>query len=142
VVLFSGGLTLGSAAACRRGVPVIDTNPRPSTVDGTISGRVTGMADSTRLGGRRVEAIELATGRKVSVSTSPMGAFSLKVPPGKYRLVVELRNGESLARGPGTIEINESDLDHDIELVVTAAVSRPRQSDLMRRSDGLGSPIA
>jgi hypothetical protein len=142
LALAGGSFVFGSTAGCRRGVPVIDTNPEPAGADGTISGRVTGLADAARLAGRRVDAIELTTGRKVGVSTSSMGAFSIKVPPGKYRLVVELRDGEALASSPGPIEINKSDLDHDIELVVTAVVSRPRQSDSMRGTDGLGAPIA
>jgi hypothetical protein len=135
-------MSLGAASGCRRGVPVVDASAPPPTTDGTISGRVTTAGDASRLVGRKVEAINLTTGAKAGTTTSSMGGFSLKVPPGKYRLTVELRDGEALARPPGTIDINPSDLDHDVEVVVTPAIARPRQSDVMRSSDGLGAPIA
>jgi len=44
--------------------------------------------------GRRVEALDLSGGRRYSVTTSVTGGFSIPVPPGKYRLEVELREGE------------------------------------------------
>jgi hypothetical protein len=130
-----------AAGACRQGVPVVDTNPPPASVDGTISGTVSTPAAS-RLSGRRVEAVNVVTGERVGTSTSATGGFSLKVAPGKYRLVVELRNGESLLRSPEAININPSDLDHDVELVVNVALSRPRQSDSLRGPGPDGAPIA
>jgi hypothetical protein len=142
LLIVAAAVTLAAFAGCRPGVPVIDTNPRPTTTDGTISGSVSTGGDTAAVAGRRVEAINIATGSRVSATTSATGGFSLKVAPGKYRVVVELRDGESLSRGPGTVDINPSDLDHDIDLVIASAVQRPRQSDTMRGSDGLGSPIA
>lgn len=143
VVAFLVAVASGAAGvACRRGVPVVDAGEKPPTVDGTISGRVTTEGDTARVESRRVEAVNLATGERRSVSTSTDGGFSLKVPPGKYRLQVELRPGEMIARGPDTIDINSSDMDSSLVIVVTAATPKPHPADSVRDTDGLGAPIA
>jgi hypothetical protein len=131
-----------AGVACRRGVPVLDAGQKPPTMDGTISGRVQAEGDSARLASRRVEVVNLSTGERRSVSTSNDGGFTLKVPPGKYRLQVELRPGEAIAKAPDTIDINRSDMDNDLVIVITAAAPRPHQADSIRDTDGLGSPIA
>jgi hypothetical protein len=46
------------------------------------------------------------------------GGFSIKVPPGEYRLEVTLREGEKVVRQPGVVHINKSDLDANLEIVV------------------------
>jgi hypothetical protein len=46
------------------------------------------------------------------------GGFSIPVPPGKYRLRVDLLEGESIVKDPGVIDINESDLDANLEVVI------------------------
>ena len=61
-----------------------------------------------------VAALAAATGCR---SGQP-GGFSIPVPPGKYRLEVELREGERVLRSPGTIDINKSDLDANLEVVI------------------------
>ena len=40
------------------------------------------------------------------------------MPPGEYRLEVDLREGERIVRSPGVININRSDLDANLEIVV------------------------
>lgn len=135
-------LAVFSGSGCRLGVPVVDPGERPPAVNGTISGRVMGVDDSARLVGRRVEAINVDTGTRASVTTASTGGFSLKVPPGTYRLSVELHEGETLPNPPGPITINASDMDANIELVVSTTVARPRQSDSLRGSEGLGAPVA
>jgi len=40
------------------------------------------------------------------------------LPPGKYRLEVDLREQESVAQEPGLIDINQSDLDTDLDIIV------------------------
>jgi hypothetical protein len=54
----------------------------------------------------------------------------MKVPPGKYRLAVELRPGEVLAEQPADTEINASDLDPSRDFVITVkppeAAGEPR----------------
>ena len=54
--------------------------------------------------------------------TSVTGGFSIQVPPGKYRLEVELREGEAITKDPGTIDINKSYLDANI--IVEVGLSR------------------
>lgn len=131
-----------AGVACRRGVPVLDAGEKPPTVDGTISGRVMTENDSSRLSARRVEVVNIATGDRRVVSTSTNGGFTIKVPPGKYRLQVELRPGEKITKTPETIDINPSDMDSDIEVVITAAQPTPHPADSIRDTEGLGAPIA
>ena len=83
----------------------------------TITGRVT---DSTGAVVPRVQVsiIQTATNFKYSAVTNVTGGFSIPVPPGKYRLEPELREGEKVVRDPGVIDINKSDLDANLEIVV------------------------
>ncbi len=47
-----------------------------------------------------------------STTTGPNGGYTIKVPDvGRYRLEVELRDGEVVAKGPEETEINNGDLD-------------------------------
>jgi hypothetical protein len=142
LVVLAGVISLGSVVACRRGVPVIDPGQDPPTVDGTISGRLTSRGDASRLVGRKVEVVNIQTGDRRAVSSSDTGAFTLKVPPGKYRLVIELRPGESIVKGPETIDINPSDMDNDIVVEISAVPGRPHPADSTRNTEGLGAPIA
>ena len=71
--------------------------------------------------GRHVYAIDIRTGARFSAVTNVTGGFSIEVPPGKYRLEVELREGEAVVRNPGTIDINRSDLDSNIKVEVGAS---------------------
>jgi hypothetical protein len=103
-------------AACRTGRPLLDSSADNDMAPGTIAGIVTGGGEP--LAGRRVEALEVGTSRKYSAVTSTMGGFSIAVPPGKYRLEVALEDGERVARQPGVIDVNESDLDANLEIVV------------------------
>lgn len=105
------------AAACRQGVPVVDPSERPPTTDGTISGRVT-TATGIPIGARQLDFVNTATGATYSVSSDANGAFTIKVAPGKYRLRVELRSGESLDKPLGEININRSDLDNNVQVVI------------------------
>lgn len=131
-----------AGAACRRGVPVVDPGQAPPTTDGTISGRLMTPGDASRLVGRRVEVINIETGDRRSVSSSSDGGFTVKVPPGKYRIQIELRPGEAIVRGPETVDINQSDVDSNIVFEISAAPPRPHPADSTRGSEGLGSPIA
>jgi hypothetical protein len=114
-------LILCAAAGCRQGVPVIDPGAKPPSVDGTISGRVIDEGSNVGLSTRRVDVTNVKTGARLSVTTDANGAFTIKVPPGTYRLQVELRSGETLAKAVDEIRINPSDLDANIEVVVRGA---------------------
>jgi hypothetical protein len=111
------GLAIVFGAVCRTGVPVVDPSAPPPSTDGTISGRVVSAA-GTPLGARRLDFVNSATGATFSVSSDVNGAFTIKVPPGRYRLKLELRSGETLEKPTGDIEINKSDLDSNIQVVV------------------------
>jgi hypothetical protein len=142
-VWFSLGLfALLSIGACRQGVPVIDTSPGPTEANGTISGTVRGPEGTSAIDGRLVEVINVDTGERQRVTTNNAGGFSFKLRPGKYRVQVTLRDGESIVKQPGVINLNRSDVDAHADFVIgSVRVSRPR-SPQYRADDGLGSPIA
>lgn len=110
-------LVAAVAAGCRTGVPVVDTGPKPPTRDGTIAGHVS-AAGGTPVVGRVVRAVAVDGGQKFETSTNNAGTYTLKVPPGRYRLEVELRSGEKLAKEPGETTINQSDLDPKRDFVI------------------------
>ena len=113
------GLILVAAivTGCRTGVPVVDTGPKPPTRDGTIAGHVSGDG-ATPIAGRVVRAIAVEGGQKYEATTNSAGTYTLKVPPGHYRLEVELRPGEKLSKEPGETKINASDLDPNRDFVI------------------------
>lgn len=103
--------------ACRPGQPLVDTTPGKNTTPGTIAGNLRTTAGDP-LPGREVRAVHATTGQKYSAVTGVTGGFSIKVPPGKYRLELDLREEESVAQEPGLIDINQSDLDTDLDILV------------------------
>jgi hypothetical protein len=133
---------LSSLIACRQGVPVIDTAPRPVQADGTISGTVRGPQGTSPIEGRTVEVINVETGERQRLATSNTGGFTFKVKPGKYRVQLALQPGETLVKAPGVINVNRSDVDAHADFVLgIARTTRPRLLRL-RGDDGLGAPIA
>ena len=110
-------LVAAVAAGCRTGVPVVDTGAKPPTPDGTIAGHVS-AAGGTAVVARLVRAIGVENGQKFETSTNSAGTYTLKVPPGRYRLEVELRSGEKLSKEPGETTINKSDLDPNRDFVI------------------------
>jgi hypothetical protein len=131
-----------SLIGCRQGVPVIDTAPKPLQQDGTISGTVRGPEGTSAIEGRVVQAVNVDTGERQSLTTSSTGGFTFKVKPGKYRVEVTLREGESIVKGPGILDLNKSDVDAHADFVISASrISRPHYPG----NDGevtLGPPIA
>ena len=109
---------LAAATGCRTGQPIYSRTPGDPQTPGTIAGIVLAGERGDPLPGRRIEAVDLSVGRRYSVTTSVTGGFSIPVPPGKYRLEVELREGERVLRAPRTIDINDSDLDANLEVVI------------------------
>ena len=141
-----GLLALIGAGACRQGVPAIDTSPKPSEADGTISGMVRGpegtSAPEGRIVGRIVEVINVDTGERRRETTNSAGGFSFTLKPGQYRVVLTLQEGEALSKQPGTITLDKSDVDAHADFVLgNPRVSRPR-SPSYRTYDGLGAAIA
>jgi len=109
-----------AGAACRPGTPIVNTDPVRTTTPGTIAGALRTTAGDP-LPERRVEAVDTTTGQRYAALTGVTGGYSIKVPPAHYRLEVELRENEAIVRQPGTIDINSSDLDPDMDIVVGAA---------------------
>jgi hypothetical protein len=135
----AGLLALLSIGGCRQGVPVIDTSPGPAEQNGTISGTVRGPEGTSAIEGRVVEVVNVDTGERQRATTNNAGGFTFKVRPGKYRVEVTLRDGESIVKQPGVINVNRSDVDAHADFVLsTVRVTRPRP----RMDDGLGAPMA
>jgi hypothetical protein len=131
-----------SLLACRPGTPVIDTTPKPIQADGTISGIVRGPEGTTAIEGRTVEVVDVETGERQRVVTSNTGGFTFKVKPGRYRVELPLRQGETLVKKPGVISVNRSDVDANADFIIgSATVVRPR-NHMPRADDGLGAAIA
>jgi hypothetical protein len=118
-------LALGSlvlaAAACHP--PVITTDPGLS-VGGTIAGIVRATDGAAPLVTRKVTAIHAATGARYETTTGTNGGYTIKVPQqGRYRIEVEVRQGETIAKGPEETDVNNGDLDtgRDFEITIAAA---------------------
>jgi len=109
-------LVAGLSAACHPG-PVIDTNP--NRVGGTIAGIVTTSDSTVAVPGRKVTAVEVGSGSKYDATTAANGGYTIKVPEGTYRIEIELRSGEALARQPDQTHIKNGDLDPHRDFVIT-----------------------
>lgn len=103
-------------AACRAGVPVIDPNPGPPFVSGTITGTLSGEDGKTAIHGRKVTAVNLETGERQTVVSSETGGYTMKVAPGKYRIEVELAPGEAIVKDQGTFTVGKSEVENDIDI--------------------------
>jgi hypothetical protein len=99
-----------AAVACMPRQAVIGTGERAPAVGGTISGTVREAVSNTPVSGRLVTATEVNTGASSKASTNVSGGYTMKVPSGRYRLSVELRDGETV-KGPAELNLNVSDLD-------------------------------
>jgi hypothetical protein len=118
------GLTLLTAslcavvvlAACRAGVPVIDPNPGPPSVSGTITGTLSGEDGKSGIQGRKVTAVNVDTGERHTVVSSETGGYTMKVAPGKYRIEVELASGEAIVKDQGTFTVGKSEVENDVDI--------------------------
>jgi hypothetical protein len=109
-------LALFVAFGCRTGRPLLDSSRDNDQAPGTIAGVLT--TGSEPVVGRKIEAVRVGASERYSAVTSVTGGFSIPVPPGQYRLEVVLQEGERVLRDPGVIDINESDLDANLEVVI------------------------
>ena len=111
---------MAGTAGCRTGQPIYDSTPGGPADAGHDRGDSSAPAKgANRWRAGASTAVSLEGGRRHSATTNVTGGFSIPVPPGKYRLEVSLRAGERLLRSPGTIDINESDLDANLEVVIS-----------------------
>jgi hypothetical protein len=139
--LFAAVVLMVTLGACHGG-PVVDLGPKPPTTDGTISGTVRGPEGTSAIDGRDVAVVNVETGERQHTVTNSAGGFTFKVAPGRYRVELSLRDGESLIKKPDVINVNRSDVDAHADFIVGAArISRPR-FHAPRADDGLGAGIA
>ena len=137
--LLAGIAALLYSGACRRGVPAVDLGPKPPAARGTITGLVHGP-NAAALAGRTVEVVNVASGEKFSTTTASNGGFTIELPKGKYRLELQLHDGETIVKRPDVVDLDRGDIDSHIEFVVSPARSARRPS--YRLDNGLGSPWA
>jgi hypothetical protein len=116
--LFNTLLACGllTSVACDPG-PAVGGGPKAS-VGGTIAGMVSTDSNAA-VAGRKVTAIDAVTGTRFDATTGVNGGYTIKVPEGTYRIELELRPGESLAKQPGETRVNKSDLDPRRNFVIT-----------------------
>lgn len=108
-----------TALGCHPG-SVVSTDP-PLKVGGTIAGIVRTTDGSTRLTTRKVTVTNVKTGATYETTTGANGGYTIKVPrEGTYRVDVEMRDGETIAKRPDEIHLNNGDLDpgRDFEITV------------------------
>lgn len=94
----AAGVLVG--AACHPATTVVTTTS--AAIGGTIAGVVHGPADDA-LGDRNVSVVNIETGARFQTTTGPNGGYSMRVPPGTYRLEVQLRKREKLSEDNPTI---------------------------------------
>ena len=107
------------AAGCRGAV--VTTDPGLNA-GGTIAGIVRATSGSVPLPTRKVTAIHAPSGARYETTTGANGGYTIKVPhQGRYRIEVELRDGEAIAKRPDDTEINNGDLDPGRDFEITTA---------------------
>ena len=142
VWLLAGLVVLTFANGCRRGVPVIDTAPKPPDARGTITGIVRGPEGTSPMAGRTVQITNVDTGERHEVKTGATGGFTIELPAGKYRLDLPLKDGEAILKRPDVVKLDRGDIDSHIEFIVTAARALRPGGPAYRVDNGLGSPVA
>jgi hypothetical protein len=106
-----------AGTSCRHATMVADAGPKPPTAAGTISGQLQTPGNGAPVVGRTVTAVNNADGARHQVTTNNTGGFTIKVPPGRYRIEVEQQAGEVVSGAPIDQQIGESDI--DARLVIT-----------------------
>jgi hypothetical protein len=109
--------TLVMLVGCHPG-PIVDTGPKPAAVGGTIAGIVSTDTNAA-VAGRKVTAVNSATGARFDATTGTNGGYTIKVPEGTYRLEIELRAAEAIVKQPEETRVNRSDLDPQRHFVIT-----------------------
>jgi hypothetical protein len=112
IALIYAALTL---TACHPGA-IIDTDPKPS-VGGTIAGVV--HSGPNPVIGRKVTAMNVASGARFEAVTGANGGYTIKVPEGTYRIELETRQGETISKAPDPTQVNNSDLDSARDFEIT-----------------------
>lgn len=98
--------------------PIVNT--QPNQVGGTIAGIVKTADASIAVPGRKVTVIEVQTGARQETTTAANGGYTIQVPKGTYRIEIELRPGETLAKQPEQTHVGNGDLDTTRDFVIVA----------------------
>ena len=106
-----------ASSACHPG-PVLSPGAKMS-VGGTIAGIVSTNGNAA-LPGRKVTAIDVASGARFDATTGTNGGYTIKVPEGTYRLEIALEPGESVVKQPADTKIQKSDLDPKRDFTIAA----------------------
>jgi hypothetical protein len=110
------------AAGCRGAVLTTDPGLKAG---GTIAGIVRATGGTVPLATRKVTAIHAASGERYETTTGANGGYTIKVPQeGRYRIEIELRDGEAIAKRPDDTQINNGDLDPGRDFEITVAAPR------------------
>jgi len=107
-----------TAAACHVDRPIIDPSPKQD-VGGTIAGIVTTADPAVAVPGRKVTATDVDKGSRYEATTGANGGYTIKVPHGTYRIDIELRGSETLAKKPMQTHVNNGDTDSGRDFVIT-----------------------
>ena len=121
VVLLVISAASAAGTSCRHATLVADAGPKPPTAAGTISGQLRTPGNGAPVVGRTVTAINNADGTRHQVTTNNTGGFTIKVPPGRYRIEVEQQSGEVVSGAPTDQQVGESDLDSQLVITVGPA---------------------
>jgi len=119
LLLTFAALTAACSSGLARPGPAVNANP--AHVGGTIAGIVKSADASVAVPGRKVTAIEVKTGERHETTTAANGGYTIQVPTGTYRIEVELRAGETLAKKPEDTHVGNGDLDTARDFVITMA---------------------
>jgi hypothetical protein len=109
-------LLLSSLPACRTGKSMVDLGPDIESARATVSGSV--LQGDGVLVGRTVEAVRLDGEGLVTATTNVSGGYTLQVPPGRWRLRLVLKEGETLRQQPGEMDLGNSEMETGEDFVV------------------------
>jgi hypothetical protein len=113
-------LILCSTIACHTERPIVNAGAKQPPVGGTIAGIIKAEDPAVTPLTRKVTAIDVASGTRFDTTTGGDGGYTIQVPVGTYRIEVELRDTEALAKQPGETHVNNGDLDSARDFVITA----------------------
>ena len=137
-----GIATLLFGVGCRRVPPPVDVSAMTRPTATVVTGVVRAAEGSASVAGRTVEIVNTATGERRTVRTTDNGGFALAVPAGRYRVDVTLRDGETIVKRPGILDMERGPVGSPVEFVVgPSRVVHPR-GPAYRVDNGLGSPVA
>jgi hypothetical protein len=134
--------SVSTLTGCRPGVPAAGPRSRIAQPNGTITGTVRAPEGRPAVEGRVVEAIDVDTGERRRATTNSTGGFTFDLKPGMYRIQLTLRPGESLARQPRIIDLNQSDVDADADFVIGGPRGAAPADPAKYSGSSLGPPIA